>query len=94
MPDSGLSDATVIALAQGALMTTLMIAAPILITSLVIGMTISVFQAMTQINEVTLTFVPKIFGVFAVAAILGPWMVGTMVDYTTRLFEQLPRIAQ
>jgi flagellar biosynthesis protein FliQ len=94
MPDSGLSDATVIALAQGALTTTLLIAAPILITSLVIGMTISVFQAMTQINEVTLTFVPKIFGVFAVAAILGPWMVGTMVDYTTRLFEQLPRIAQ
>jgi flagellar biosynthesis protein FliQ len=94
MSSSGLSDATVIALAQEALMTTLMIAAPILIVSLVIGVTISIFQAMTQVNEVTLTFVPKIFGVFAVAALLGPWMIGTMVAYTTRLFSTLPTIAQ
>jgi flagellar biosynthetic protein FliQ len=59
----------------------------------VIGLVVSVFQAMTQINEVTLTFVPKILGVFAVAAILGPWMVGTMVSYTTRLYSTLPLIA-
>ena len=66
----------------------------ILLVSLLIGMAVSVFQAMTQINEVTLTFVPKIFGVFAVAAVLGPWMVGTMVDYTQRLFATLPLIAR
>ena len=88
-----MSDAAVISLAQDALLTAFLVSAPILVVSLVIGMLISVFQAMTQINEVTLTFVPKIFGVFAVAAILGPWMIGTMVSYTTRLFATLPLIA-
>ena len=88
-----MSDAAVISLAQDALLTAFLVSAPILIVSLVIGMLISVFQAMTQINEVTLTFVPKIFGVFAVAAVLGPWMIGTMVNYTTRLFATLPLIA-
>jgi len=88
------NDAAVIALAQEALTTTLMIAAPILLVSLAIGMVVSIFQAMTQINEVTLTFVPKIFGVFAVAAIVGPWMIGTMVNYTTRLLMALPELAR
>ena len=83
-----------IALAQDALLTAVLVSAPILVVSLVIGMLVSVFQAMTQINEVTMTFVPKIFGVFAVAAILGPWMVGTMVSYTQRLFVALPLIAR
>jgi flagellar biosynthetic protein FliQ len=78
---------------QDALMTAVLVSAPILIVSLVIGLVISVFQAMTQINEVTLTFVPKILGVFAVSAIMGPWMVGTMVSYTTRLYSTLPLIA-
>lgn len=89
-----MSDAAVITLAQGALMTTVMVAAPILVVSLVIGMLVSVFQAMTQINEVTLTFVPKIFGVFAVSALLGPWMIGTMVNYTSRLLAALPELAR
>ncbi len=89
-----MSDAAVIALAQDALLTAVLVSAPILVVSLVIGMLVSVFQAMTQINEVTMTFVPKIFGVFAVAAILGPWMVGTMVSYTQRLFVALPLIAR
>ncbi len=88
-----MSDAEVFGIAQEALMTALLLAAPILIVSLVIGLVISVFQAITQINEVTLTFVPKIFGVFAVAALMGPWMVGTMVGYTHRLFVALPHIA-
>jgi flagellar biosynthetic protein FliQ len=88
-----MGDGIVVSLAQDALMTALLVSAPILIVSLVIGLVISVFQAMTQINEVTLTFVPKILGVFAVAAILGPWMVGTMVSYTTRLYSTLPLIA-
>lgn len=89
-----MSDAAVITLAQGALMTTLMVAAPILIVSLAIGMLVSIFQAMTQINEVTLTFVPKIFGVFAVAALFGPWMIGTMVTYTSQLLSALPDLAR
>ncbi len=89
-----MSDATVIALAKDALLTAVLVSAPILIVSLAIGMLVSVFQAMTQINEVTMTFVPKIFGVFAVSAVLGPWMVGTMVNYTHRLFVALPLIAR
>jgi flagellar biosynthetic protein FliQ len=89
-----MNDASVIAIAQEALMTAVMVAGPILGVSLVIGMIVSIFQAMTQINEVTMTFVPKILGVFAVSAILGPWMIGTMVDYTTRLFATLPQFAR
>jgi flagellar biosynthetic protein FliQ len=88
------NDAQVITLAQDALTTTLLVSAPILVVSLVIGMLISVFQAMTQINEVTMTFVPKIIGVFAVAALLGPWMIGTMVNYTINLLEALPDLAR
>ena len=89
-----MNDAQVITLAQDALWTTLLVSAPILVVSLVIGMLVSVFQAMTQINEVTLTFVPKIFGVFAVCALVGPWMIGTMVNYTIRLLETLPDLAR
>ncbi len=76
------------------LWTTLLVSAPILIVSLVIGMLVSVFQAMTQINEATMTFVPKILGVFAVAALLGPWMIGTMVNYTVRMLATLPMMAR
>ncbi len=89
-----MNDAQVITLAQDALMTTMLVSAPILIVSLVIGMLVSVFQAMTQINEVTMTFVPKILGVFAVSALVGPWMIGTMVNYTSRLLTALPELAR
>ncbi len=88
-----MTDAAAISIAGEALMTALLVSAPILVVSLAIGMLVSVFQAMTQINEVTMTFVPKILGVFAVAAVLGPWMVGTMVSYTQRLYVSLPLIA-
>lgn len=89
-----MTDAAVISLARDALMTALMVAGPILAVSLVVGLLVSMFQAMTQINEVTLTFVPKILGVFAVSAIFGPWMIGTMVSYTQRLFATLPLVAR
>jgi len=89
-----MTDAAVISLAQDALTTALLIAGPILGVSLVIGLLVSMFQAMTQINEATLTFVPKILGVFAVSAIFGPWMIGTMVGYTQRLFATLPLVAR
>jgi len=87
------NDGAIVSLTQDALMTAMLVSAPILIVSLVIGLVISVFQAMTQINEVTLTFVPKILGVFAIAAIMGPWMVATMVSYTARLYATLPLVA-
>lgn len=88
-----MTEATVAQIAQEALLTAFLVGAPILIVSLVIGLTISVLQAVTQVNEVTLTFVPKIFGVFAVSALFGPWMVATMVAYTQRLFTTLPQVA-
>jgi flagellar biosynthetic protein FliQ len=89
-----MTDADVATIAQDALLTAMLVGAPILIVSLVIGLVISVFQAVTQINEVTLTFVPKIFGVFAVSALMGPWMIATMVSYTERLFITLPLVAR
>jgi len=89
-----MTDAAALSLAGEALMTALMVSAPILLVSLAIGVVISIFQAMTQVNEVTMTFVPKILGVFAVAAVFGPWMVGTMVNYTTRLFATLPLLVR
>lgn len=88
-----MTDGVIVSLTQDALMTAMLVSAPILIVSLVIGLVISVFQAVTQINEVTLTFVPKILGVFAIAAIMGPWMVATMVSYTARLYATLPLVA-
>lgn len=88
-----MNDGVIVSLTQDALMTAMLVSAPILIVSLVIGLVISVFQAVTQINEVTLTFVPKILGVFAIAAIMGPWMVATMVSYTARLYATLPLVA-
>jgi flagellar biosynthetic protein FliQ len=89
-----MTDAGVIAIAKDALWVSLLLSAPILGVTLAIGIVVSMFQAMTQINEATLTFVPKILGVFAVSAVLGPWMVGTMVQYTHRLFATLPQLVR
>lgn len=86
-----MNDSQVIAIAGEALWTALLVSAPILVVSLLIGVIVSIFQAMTQVNEATLTFVPKLLGVFAVSAVMGPWMVGTMVQYTHRLFATLPQ---
>jgi len=68
----------------------LMVAAPILIAVLVIGLVVSVFQAATQINEATLSFVPKIVGAVAVLAIAGPWMMSTLVEYLQRTLQSIP----
>lgn len=86
-----MNDAQAMAIAGEALWTALLVSAPILIVSLAIGVVVSIFQAMTQVNEATLTFVPKLLGVFAVSALMGPWMVGTMVQYTHRVFATLPQ---
>ncbi len=86
-----MNDSQVIAIAGEALWTALVVSAPILVVSLAIGVVVSIFQAMTQVNEATLTFVPKLLGVFAVSALMGPWMVGTMVQYTHRVFATLPQ---
>lgn len=69
-----------------------MLAGPFLITALVLGLLVSIFQAATQINEMTLTFIPKIIGIGIVVVLIGPWMITTMVDYIQTLFEQIPSL--
>ena len=68
----------------------LMISAPILLTVLALGLVVSVFQAATQINEATLSFVPKILGAVAVIAMTGPWMITTLVEYLQRTLQSIP----
>ena len=74
------------------LKTALMIAAPLLGTALVIGLLISIFQVVTQIQEMTLTFVPKIIASVGALALFGPWMLNTLVEYTKQLFMNIPNL--
>ncbi len=80
----------VFTLGQQALLMLLMIAAPILFSVLVVGVIVSVLQAATQINEATLSFVPKILAAMAVLAIAGPWMITTLVEYIQRVLQAIP----
>ena len=75
---------------QQALWLLLLVSAPILLAVLVIGLVVSVFQAATQINEATLSFVPKIIGAVAVLAVSGPWMMTTLVEYLQRTLQAIP----
>jgi flagellar biosynthetic protein FliQ len=88
------TEGMVLDLARNALTITLQLAAPILIFSLVSGLVISVFQAVTQINEMTLSFVPKILAVMAAIVIFGPWMLNSLLAYVTTLFVNLPTLAR
>ncbi len=82
----------VLSISQNALETTLMVSAPMLLTALVIGLVVSILQAATQINEATLSFIPKLIGIFAVGILAGPWMIQTLVDYMQRLFSSIPHV--
>jgi flagellar biosynthesis protein FliQ len=77
---------------QQALKMMLMVSAPVLLVVLVVGLVVSVFQAATQINEATLSFVPKIVAAVAVLAIAGPWMLTQLVDYLQRMLTSLPSV--
>lgn len=81
---------TVVNLASQAMSLALKIAGPLLLVALVIGLLISVFQAVTQIQEQSLSPIPKIAGVAVVIVVLGPWMLGQLVAYTTALFTSIP----
>ena len=70
----------------------LLLAAPMLLVALVTGLLISLFQAATQINEATLSFIPKLLAVFATAVIAGPWMLGLVLDYIRTLFSSIPQL--
>jgi flagellar biosynthetic protein FliQ len=89
-----MNEAYLLSFAQNALTVTLMLAGPILVTSLVIGSLISLVQAATQINEVTLTFVPKIIGIVIVLVILGSWMGEQMLSFTSGIFNDLPNLVK
>ena len=80
----------VFTLGQQGLYMLLMVAAPVLIAVLVVGLVVSVFQAATQINEATLSFVPKIVAAVATLAIAGPWMLSTLVEYIQRTLQAIP----
>ncbi len=84
-----MSQDQVIAIARDALMTIVLVSAPVLLASLGVGIVISLVQTMTQINEATLTFVPKILTVFAVLALAGPWMMSEVTGFATRMLVSL-----
>ncbi|MCC6916756.1 flagellar biosynthesis protein FliQ [Nitrosomonas sp.] len=71
---------------------TLMIAAPLLLVALVTGLLISIFQAATQINEMTLSFIPKLLAIFTTLVLAGPWILQVMMDYIERLYASIPWI--
>jgi flagellar biosynthetic protein FliQ len=83
---------TVINLATQAMSLALKVAGPLLLAGLVIGVLVSIFQAITQIQEQSLSLIPKIAGVAVVMVVLGPWMLGQVVAYTTALFTEIPRM--
>ncbi len=80
----------VLTMGQEALLTLLMVAAPILGIVLVVGLVISLFQAITQINEATLTFIPKLIAAMLALAVAGPWMLSMLVDFIRRTIESIP----
>jgi flagellar biosynthetic protein FliQ len=84
-----MTEELIMKLGQDAIRTTAMIASPMLIGALAVGLIISVIQAVTQINEATLTFIPKMIVIFAVILIAGPWMLDIMTNYTVELFENI-----
>jgi len=88
-----MSPEQVMNIGRDAMEVTLMVAAPILLIVLIIGLVVSIFQAATQINEATLSFIPKLVGVFIALVFAGPWMLTTLVDYMHIVFSTLPSLA-
>lgn len=83
---------SVIDLAQQALYVTMLLMLVLLMPALVVGLAVSIFQAATQINEMTLSFIPKLIVTMMVIVLAGPWMLRTLVSYTQRLIEDIPQM--
>ncbi len=81
---------SVLSIGREALQVLLIVSAPLLLAALAVGVIVSIFQAATQINEMTLTFIPKLLALFAVLVLAGPWMLGYLTDYMHRLFANIP----
>ncbi len=84
----------VLQLGRNALEITLILAGPVLLFGLVAGLIVAVFQALTQINEMTLIFIPKIAATVLAIALFGPWMLQKLINYTTALFEAIPGVTR
>jgi flagellar biosynthetic protein FliQ len=84
----------VLQLGRGALEITLILAGPVLLFGLIAGLIVAVFQALTQINEMTLIFIPKIAATVLAIALFGPWMLQKFLNYTTALFESIPGVTR
>lgn len=82
----------VMSLTYSAMLVALSMAGPILLVTLLVGLIISIFQAATQINEMTLSFIPKLLAIGITLALLGPWLIATMVDYMQSLLSQIPSL--
>ncbi len=89
-----MTEAYLITFAQNSLMIAIAIAGPVLLVSLVIGSLVSLIQAATQINEVTLTFVPKIIAIIVILAVFGGWMGQQIISYTTAILNDLPNLVK
>ena len=84
---------TVMSMTYQALRVALIMAGPLLLITLTVGLIISIFQAATQINDMTLSFIPKLLAVGATLVLLGPWLISTMVDYIRTLLDSIPGMA-
>lgn len=84
----------VLQLGRNALEMTLILAGPVLLFGLIAGLVVAVFQALTQINEMTLIFIPKIGATVLAIALFGPWMLQKLINYTTALFEAIPGVTR
>ena len=89
-----MTEELILKLGRDAIATTAMLSAPMLLSALVIGLIVSIIQAVTQINEATLTFIPKMIVIFVVMIIAGPWMLDVMSHYTIELFENISTIVR
>ncbi len=83
---------TVMHIGRQTLEITVMLAGPLLISSLIVGLVIAMFQAATQINEMTLTFIPKLITIVVVLMVAGPWMLSNLLTFTTRLIQSIPSL--
>jgi flagellar biosynthetic protein FliQ len=81
---------TVVSIGRQALELTVMLSAPLLLTALAVGLIVGIFQAATQINEMTLSFIPKLLAMAAMLALTGPWMIRQLVEYSRGLIESIP----
>ncbi len=81
---------SVMTIGRQAVEVTIMVSAPLLLAALVTGLLVSIFQAATQINEMTLSFIPKLLAMFVMMVIAGPWMLNVLLDYMRSLFTSLP----